>query len=232
MKKIGFIGAYDKTDLLISLAKILVSFNNRIIIIDSSIMQKAKYVVPTINPTKTYITSHENIDIAVGFDSLDDFEGYIGTTLSNSTDYDIALLDIDSPETFRSFEMADADMNFFITGFDMYSLRKGLEVLSGIEQPLPMVKVLFSKNIIRSDEVYLNYLSQNYPVIWKEDTIYFLYSESDFDAFSENQRVAKIKFKNLSASYKMGLASILTHIFPNYKHNDFIKLMKSIDKAL
>lgn len=231
MKKIGFIGAYDKTDFLISLAKILTSFNNRVIIVDSTIMQKAKYVVPAINPTRTYITNYEKIDIAVGFDDEDRLESYIGSKLSQSTEYDIALLDIDTPEAFQGYDMENADMNFFVTAFDMYSLRKGLDVLSAVNAPVPMTKVLFSKSIIKGDEEYLNYLAQNYPVIWQDETIYFIYADSDYDAFKENQRVARIKFRNLSSSYKMGLASVLTHLFPNYKHNDFIKLMKSIDRA-
>ena len=56
MKKIGFIGAYDKTDLLLNIAKILTTMNNRTLIIDSTINQKAKYVVPAIDPTISYIT--------------------------------------------------------------------------------------------------------------------------------------------------------------------------------
>ena len=59
MKKIGFIGAYDKTDLLLNIAKILTTMNNRTLIIDSTINQKAKYVVPAIDPTISYITSFE-----------------------------------------------------------------------------------------------------------------------------------------------------------------------------
>ena len=102
MKKIGFIGAYDKTDFMISLAKVLTVMNNRVLIIDSSVMQKAKYVVPSINPTKTYMTEYEKIDIAVGFDSAERLESYIGSDLKQSTDYDIALLDIDSIEMFES----------------------------------------------------------------------------------------------------------------------------------
>ena len=51
MKKIGFIGAYDKTDMLLNIAKILTTMKKRVLIIDSTINQKAKYVVPAINPT-------------------------------------------------------------------------------------------------------------------------------------------------------------------------------------
>ena len=231
MKKIGFIGAYDKTDFLISLAKILTSFNNRVLIADSTVMQKAKYVVPKINPTRTYITSYEKIDIAVGFDSQNMLEEYIGSTLNQSKEYDIALLDIDTPEVFEEYDMENADINFFVTAFDMYSLRKGMEILGAVTTPIPMTKILFSKGIVKGEEEYLNYLSEPYPVVWSEDTIYFMYTESDFDAFKENQKVERIKFRNLSSSYKDGLANVLIQLFPNYKKNDFTKLMRSIDRG-
>ena len=63
MKKIGFIGAYDKTDLIIYVAKILTTLNKKVLVIDSTLNQKARYIVPVINPTKTYITEYEEIDI-------------------------------------------------------------------------------------------------------------------------------------------------------------------------
>ena len=65
MKRIGFIGSFDKTDVLIQVAKLLTIMGIKTIVIDSTINQKAKYVVPVINPTKTYITEFENFDVAV-----------------------------------------------------------------------------------------------------------------------------------------------------------------------
>lgn len=61
MKKIGFIGMYDKTDLILNIAKILTTMHKKVIVVDSTITQKAKYVVPVINPTVTYITDFEDI---------------------------------------------------------------------------------------------------------------------------------------------------------------------------
>ena len=87
MKKIGFIGAYDKTDLLLNIAKILTTMNNRTLIIDSTINQKAKYVVPAIDPTISYITSFEDIDVAIGFNDLDEIKRYTGT--STDLPYDV-----------------------------------------------------------------------------------------------------------------------------------------------
>ena len=50
--KIGFIGAYDKTDLIIYIAKILTTLKKKVLVIDATTKQKARYVVPVINPTK------------------------------------------------------------------------------------------------------------------------------------------------------------------------------------
>ena len=51
MKKVGFIGAYDKTDLIIYVAKILTALNKSVLIVDATTTQKSRYVVPAINPT-------------------------------------------------------------------------------------------------------------------------------------------------------------------------------------
>ena len=77
MKKIGFIGAYDKTDVILSVAKVLTMAGKRVLVMDNTITQKCKYVVPVINPTKSYITTFEEIDVAVGFESIDNLKQYI-----------------------------------------------------------------------------------------------------------------------------------------------------------
>ena len=76
MKKIGFIGAYDKTDLIIYIAKILTVLNQKVLVIDATINQKARYVVPVINPTTEYVTEYEDIDIAVGFQNVEGIKRY------------------------------------------------------------------------------------------------------------------------------------------------------------
>ena len=65
MKKIGFIGAYDKSDLIIYIAKTLEMLDYNVLVVDSTLLQKTKYIVPSINPTKSYITNFENIDFAI-----------------------------------------------------------------------------------------------------------------------------------------------------------------------
>ena len=70
MRKISFIGCYDKIDLILYIAKILVGTDKKVLVIDSTVNQKAKYIVPVIMPTKAYVTEFEEIDVAVGFNKL------------------------------------------------------------------------------------------------------------------------------------------------------------------
>ena len=65
MRKIGFIGAYDKTDLILYVAKIIVEANKKVLLVDTTVNQRARYIVPCMTPSIYYITEYEGIDVAV-----------------------------------------------------------------------------------------------------------------------------------------------------------------------
>lgn len=222
MKKIGFIGAYDKTDLILYVAKVLVEANKKILVVDTTITQKARYIVPCIAPSKYYITEYEKIDVAVGFNSLDEIKKYSGV---DELQYDFILMDIDNNENFNEFEMAKANKNYFVTGFDSYSLKKGLEVIGKMDDKLLMKKVLFSQEMLEEEDDYLNFLSFYYSVRWENEKIYFPYENGDNSAIIENQRTARIRFKNLSDSYKEGLYLIALDLMPDIKNSEIRKII-------
>ena len=128
MKKIGFIGAYDKTDLIVYVAKILTLLGKKVIVIDSTVNQKARYIVPAINPTVKYITDFEDIDIAVGFSNMDEIRKYLRDIEEKDLEYDIALIDTDNIQGFTNFRLTECQKNYFVTSFDNYSLKKGLYI--------------------------------------------------------------------------------------------------------
>lgn len=228
MEKIGFIGAYDKTDFIIYIAKILTVIGRRVLVVDATITQKAKYVVPVINPTRTYITQYEDFDVAVGFRSLEDMSDYLGID-DIQRNYDIALIDIDSGNAFNSYEMETADKNYFVTSFDLYSLKKGLEALGGIEKPVMMKKVLFTKEIKPEENEYLDFLSSGYKINWDDDIIYFPVDKGDIATIIENQLTSKIKFRYFSEEYMEGLTR-LTQEITRVPYNDLRKVYKTIEK--
>ena len=230
MKKIGFIGAYDKTDVILYIAKILVAMDKRVLVIDSTINQKAKYVVPVIKPTRAYVTDFENIDVAVGFDNFNDIKQYLGYPIHAELLYDIALLDIDQSECVTSFNITDEDTNFFVTGFDLFSLKRGLEILSGLTQILHLTKVLFSKEMSKEEDDYLNYLSLGYKIVWDEERVYFPFEVGDQTVIAENQRVSKIKFRKLSEQYKESLIYITQQILGEEEYAKMKKVFKQLEK--
>lgn len=225
MKKIGFIGAYDKTDLVIYISKLLVENDLKVLIVDGTTLQKTRYTVPCIAPSRCYVTTYEDIDIAIGFESLQEIKKY---TQKVEFDYDIIFIDIDNPETFRSFEMYIADKNYFVTAFDNYSLKRGLEIIGKAEEKNMMTKILFSRQMSKEDDEYLNFLSFYYAIKWNKEKIYFPYEVGDNSIIMENQRSARISYKELSSEYKSGILEIISQVAPEVRLGDVKKMIKNI----
>lgn len=232
MRKIGFIGCYDKTDLIIYIAKIMVGTGKKVIVIDSTINQKAKYIVPVIKPTTSYVTEFEEIDVAVGFHDFDEIKEYLGVPVQSELDYDIALIDVDTAESIEAYQIVQAEKNYFVTSFDAFSLKKGLESLSGLSQILKLTKVLFSKDMTQEEDDYLNYLSLGYKIEWEEEKIYFPVDVGDLSVIAENQRVSKVKFKKLSAQYKESLMFIAEELLGKEGYSQIKKIFRQLEKGV
>ena len=170
MKTVGFIGGYDKIDLILYIARILTLLKKKVLLIDATVNQKARYIVPAITPTRTYITEFEGFDVAVGFRSEAEIKQYLGIG-EKQLEYDIALIDIDTPDMFVSFNAIKNFNNCFVTAFDLYSLKRGLEVLSACTVPTKLTKVLFSKQMLKEENEYLDYLSLGYKIKWDKNIV-------------------------------------------------------------
>ena len=232
MKKIGFIGAYDKTDLIIYIAKILTTLDKKVLIVDSTLAQKARYVVPVINPTAMYITEYEEIDIAVGFSNMEEIKKYLGVSENQELEYDVMFVDTDNIQGFNNFKLEDAQKNYFVTSFDVYSLKKGLEELIELKNVVSLTKVFFSKEMLKEEDDYLNFLSLGYKIVWNENRIYFPIENGDLSVIYENQRVAKVKFKKLSIQYKDSLAYLAEEILGDVSEARVRKAIKIIERGV
>lgn len=230
MKKIGFIGAYDKNWFNFKSIKTTNSNGKSVLMIDSTFNQKARYVVPAIEPTISYITSFEDIDVAVGFDDVEAIQKYLG--ISGKLPYDIILIDADTTERIEKFELDKAEINYFVTSFDVYSLKKGLEILSNLKSPLNLNKILFSKNMLKEEDDYLNFLSLGYKLMWNDMRIYFPVENGDATVIAENQRVEKIKFKKLSVQYKDSLIFIAQQILGEKTDSNIRRVEKALEKGV
>ena len=171
-----------------------------------------------------------------GFDSWEQVEKYLGIQFDtneeepedkrqrNNDIYDFVLVDIDDNEKLQRFEMIQADKNYFVTSFDMYSLNKGMKIFQDLDGILKLTKVLFSyDNITKEEEDYLNTISIEYGIQWNDFTLYFQIFGEDNKVIQENQRLEKVRFKKLSSTYKDSLVYIVQDITGI---QNFIKLKK------
>lgn len=235
MKKIGFIGAYDKSNFIIYVAKVLRLLNYKVLVIDTTVLQKMKYIVPAINPTKSYITDFDDIDFAVGFESFEDIEKYLGIQFmmddvmqkdEKKEYYDYILIDIDNYEAIKKFQLKEEDKKFFLTSFDMYSIKMGLKIFEFPDELIKLTKILFSYEQLKADEEYLNGISVEYKIIWNDVTFYVPIYVEDIKVTQENERFEKIKFKKLSNDYKEAIAYVVQDINKQESLGKIKKVMK------
>ena len=229
MKKVGFIGATDKTDLIVYIARTLELIGKSVLVVDTTIMQKTKYVVPSISPTKSYITNFDNVEYAVGFESEQDLSRYLGLKEGEGLEklnYDYVLIDIDKEEMIESFEIDDASDNYYVTSFDIYSLKRGIELLNGLSSNLKLSKVLMNYNIKKEDEEYLNYLTMDTKVIWNDFTIYVPMLDENRKQIEDNQRVYKARIKRLIPEYQESIIYIVQNIVGDISTNKIKKIIK------
>lgn len=205
MEKINFIGAYDKTDSIMYIAKILTEMKKKVIIVDATITQKSKYVIPTVENKNEYITNYSNIDFAIGFTNYNDIKTYLGMPQSAAFTYDYMLIDIDNSDLLNNFDVYSSKKTYFVTSFDLYALKKGVEVLKRLSLPIEITKVYFSNLMSQTEDDYFNYIATGCRVKWNQDKIYFPLLNEDIDVIKENQRLSKIRFKGLSNEYKTSL---------------------------
>ena len=211
MKKVAFIGSYDKADMIIYIAKILTNMGSKVLVIDSTVLQKTRYIVPTMKALKQYITTYEKVDVAIGFENINQIKEYQKQT-GEEFNYDYVLIDIDSYRGYVYYQIKEEDVKYFVTSFDLYSLRRGLQVFKKMEEPITMTKVLFTKDMDPSEEKYFDYISKGLKINWNKIVLYFPFDLSDQNAIFVAQRSGRIQLKGLSDTYVDGLTFMVEEI--------------------
>ena len=213
MKRIAFIGGTDKTSMLIYIAKVLTIMGNKVLIMDTTVCQKARYVVPAMQSSKRYITSFENIDIAVGFETFYQIKAYNHLEKTDKLDYDFILVDIDSYRGYYYAHLKPTEPHFFVTSLDLYSIRRGLQVFKRFPETITLSRVLISKNMDNREIDYIDKMTSRYPVKWKSRNIFFPFSTEDMTAIYENQLTGRIQVKGLSKTYIDSIKFMVEEIF-------------------
>lgn len=229
MKKVAFIGSYDKADMIIYIAKALTNMGKKVLVIDSTVMQKTRYIVPAMKAQKQYITTWEKVDVAIGFENINQIKEYKNLENGEKLEYDFILIDIDSYRGYYYYGIKTEDKKYFVTSFDLYSLRRGLQVFKKIEQPIEATKILFTKEMLAEEEKYLDFLSKGLKVKWDQNVLYFPFELGDQNAIFSNQRSGRIQLKGLSSQYIDGI-SFITEEISGESRGNVKKAIKMIER--
>ena len=226
MKKVGFIGGADKTNIIVYVAKILEDLEYKVLVVDSTLMQKTRYIVPSINPARSYITDFENVDYAIGFDDLTEIYKYLSIDKQQELPYDYVLIDIDRAVAIERFEIEDTKENFFVTTFDIYSIQRGVEILKKLPMTMNLSKILLNYDMRKEEEQYLLYLTADAKVIWNEFSIYMPIIDENEQLIQENQRVYRTRLKRLIPEYQEGIIYIVQNIVKDMSTGKIRKMVK------
>jgi len=239
MKIVSFIGYKDKSELILYVCKNVKLFHNaKVLFIDSYTTQKCRTIIPAIVNDKHYITTFEDIDIAIGFNGYEEIFEYCEEYLINFEDYDYVFLDVNSIEMCESYGRKRVDYSFLVTSYDKYDVIKSTVLLHNL---IETNAKLLHKNIVNkvycytvlntSDEKYIDHSFTELKIPFNEKIIHLPLDEGDVSVIIQNQYAEKILFKQLSKIYKNGIVEIASRILEEEKKADVERVFKNIERG-
>lgn len=231
MPVIGLIGYVDKYDFAINLAKTINIMNKSVLVVDATLDRKLKYIVPALNNIgKAYVTQYNNIDFAVGFDSMHDVENYMCDQGINIGLYDYIIIDMDSPRSYEFFRTRGIDKMYFFITTSVLSVAKDREIIKAIrvynQDEIKMTKVLHKSFISRAAEDYFESQISDYNVNWQEPTYEIPDDEIDRQANTDSQFSGIIGIKKHSKMYISTIADMTAEIVDDVTSKEVIKEIK------
>ena len=82
--------------------------------------------------------------------------------------------------------------------------------------------------IMSPEEEYFDFLMLGSKAIWNEEKVYFVLENGDWPAIMENERISKIKFKNLSNEYKANITFLVNDIDEGIGNKAIKNIIKSL----
>lgn len=232
MKTVAFIGGFDKFDIMLYTAIIISNqLKTKCLIVDSTIQEKARYIVPTLENKnyveQKYITTFQGVDIAVGFKTKQELVEF--GILGEESKYAYMFVDLDEAKTLESLELGKDDLIFLATAFDLYSLNKAFYVLDHTDCTLPINKLLFAKKIKNTYITFIENVTQNKNINWGKYNIQFPYDNGDWTEIFENQRENRLTLTKFSSKFKSGIKT-LVKIITDESGFETSKTMRNMEK--
>lgn len=219
MQVIGLVGYMDKYDFVINLARTINIMDKSVLVVDATLDQKLKYVVPALdNIGRSYVTQYNNIDFAVGFNSMHDVENYMIEQGININLYDHILIDIDSPKGYELFRTRGINKNYLFLDTSVLSIAKNKEMVKAMrvynqqDDNIELTKVWFKAYLSRASENYFDTQIKDYNVKWVEPEYEIPNDDKDRIENIDSQLSGIIDIKKHSKMYISTIADMTSEI--------------------
>lgn len=217
MKKIVFLGAPDKSHVLLLLGKLLAASDFKVLLVDSTLAQEVQGYLPQ-GDLHSPVREFEGLDVAFGFITFSQLDRHLQQT-EKQADYDVMLLDTDHTEFVKGRELPDYDKRVWCSNFSRLALQRNTELMHRLclheasVQPLPFYKMLTSVVPLSFTEAYIDSAYSRQALHWEEAVFRFSLDERDVSAELENQHHGRIDVKGLSGSYRRTVSDMAQHLF-------------------
>lgn len=219
MQVIGLVGYMDKYDFAINLAKTINVMDKAVLVIDATLDQKLKNVIPSLgNIGRSYLTQYNNIDFALGFNSMHDIENYMIEQGINIGLYDYIVIDIDSPKGYELFRSRGMDKTYFFIDTTVLSINKNKEIIKAMriymqqDEKMSLRKVWFKAYMSRATQTYFETQIKEYDVSWVEPEYEIPSNEQDKMASIDSQLSGIISIKKQSKAFVETIADMTADI--------------------
>ncbi len=219
MQVIGLVGYMDKYDFVMNLARTINIMDKSVLVVDATLDQKLKYVVPALdNIGRSYVTQYNNIDFAVGFNSMHDVENYMIEQGININLYDHILIDIDSPKGYELFRTRGINKTYLFLDTNVLSLSKNKELVKAMRvytqqgDNLELSRVWFKAYLSRASQEYFDKQIEEYNAKWTEPEYEIPYDERDKMEDIDSELSGIINIKKHSKMYISAIADMTAEI--------------------
>ncbi|MDQ0110658.1 hypothetical protein [Paenibacillus harenae] len=207
MKTILFAGYPAKHELLLYMGKLLASLGARTLVVDATLRQSYKYIVPAIKDTHD-LTEFEGFDVAFSLHTIHEAKSCLSQKDERLEAYDYILVDMDTEQHLHAWDKWH--QQYLISGLDRVSLATNalmLEAYFSKESTGRFHTVVYPYVHGDVDESHIQSELQQYPAEWGE-TVTFLLDERDCEVGIKNQLYNRISMKGLSRHTRKSLASL------------------------
>ncbi|MDD2375960.1 MAG: hypothetical protein PHD15_01720 [Clostridia bacterium] len=233
MKVIGLLGYSEKVDLVTSLSKAIQLMGKTILVIDATGDKKYKYVIPSLDIIeKAYVTQFDNVDYAVGFDSMNDIENYMLEQKINISLYDFILIDIDNSRTYEFFRGRAFNYIYLVMDTSMLGYKKNLEIINSLkvyslnEDETKVIKILYRGFMTRASEKYIEDKLNQIECKWDEREYEIIESEQDKMLYLDFQISGIIQMKKHSNQFINSIIDIITNVIEDTNPSEVRKMIK------